>query len=73
MKRLNVAIVGCGWVADWHARDGLAHLPELFALTRVPRHRRDEDATRSQQRYGIAQRDRRASPTCWRVRISTSS
>jgi predicted dehydrogenase len=33
MKRLNVAIVGCGWVADWHARDGLAQLPELFALS----------------------------------------
>ena len=33
MKRLNVAIVGCGWVADWHARDGLAQLPELFAMS----------------------------------------
>jgi predicted dehydrogenase len=32
MKRLNVAIVGCGWVADWHVRDGLAKLPEHFAL-----------------------------------------
>jgi predicted dehydrogenase len=32
MKPLRVAIVGCGWVADWHARDGLAHLPELFTL-----------------------------------------
>jgi predicted dehydrogenase len=33
MKRLNIAIVGCGWVADWHVNDGLAHLPALFSLT----------------------------------------
>ena len=33
MKRLNIAIVGCGWVADWHVRDGLAFLPDLFAVT----------------------------------------
>jgi predicted dehydrogenase len=32
-KRLNVAIIGCGWVSDWHARDGLAHLPDLFRIT----------------------------------------
>lgn len=31
-KRLNVAIVGCGWVSDWHVRDGLAHLPDLFRV-----------------------------------------
>jgi predicted dehydrogenase len=53
MKRLNVAIIGCGWVADWHARDGLAHLPELFALVAC----HDTDATRMRafaQRYGVA-------------------
>ena len=33
MKRLNIAIVGCGWVADWHVRDGLALLPDLFNLS----------------------------------------
>jgi len=31
-KRLNVAIVGCGWVSDWHVRDGLAHLPQAFRI-----------------------------------------
>jgi predicted dehydrogenase len=52
MKRLNVAIIGCGWVADWHARDGLAHLPELFALTAC----HDTDAAKMRafaQRYGV--------------------
>ena len=29
---LNVAIVGCGWVSDWHVADGLAHLPGRFRL-----------------------------------------
>lgn len=29
---LNAAIVGCGWVSDWHVADGLAHLPERFRL-----------------------------------------
>ena len=33
MKRLNIAIIGCGWVADWHVRDGLALLPDLFNLS----------------------------------------
>lgn len=32
MRKLNVAVVGCGWVADWHARDGLVHLPEIYAI-----------------------------------------
>jgi predicted dehydrogenase len=32
MKRLDVAIVGCGWVADWHVRDGFALLPDLFSV-----------------------------------------
>ena len=32
-RRLNVAIIGCGWVSDWHARDGLALLPDLFRIT----------------------------------------
>ena len=69
MKRLNVAIAGCGWVADWHVRDGLAHIPQLFALTACC----DTDATRLNafaQRYGIATRSQ-TSPTCWRGRIST--
>jgi predicted dehydrogenase len=53
MRRLNVAIAGCGWVADWHARDGLKHIPQLFALTACC----DTDATKRNefaQRYGIA-------------------
>lgn len=29
---LNAAIVGCGWVSDWHFADGLAHLPDRFRL-----------------------------------------
>jgi predicted dehydrogenase len=29
---LNIAIVGCGWVSDWHVADGLAHLPERFRV-----------------------------------------
>ena len=29
---LNVAIVGCGWVSDWHMTDGLLHLPERFRV-----------------------------------------
>lgn len=29
---LNAAIVGCGWVSDWHVADGLAHLPDRFRL-----------------------------------------
>ena len=29
---LNAAIVGCGWVSDWHVADGLAHLPERFRV-----------------------------------------
>lgn len=32
MRRLNVAIVGCGWVADWHTRDGLVHIPEHYSI-----------------------------------------
>ena len=32
MKRLGAAIVGCGWVADWHVADGMAHLPESFSV-----------------------------------------
>lgn len=32
MKPLNIAIVGCGWVADWHLRDGLALLPDRFTV-----------------------------------------
>ena len=31
-KCLNVAIIGCGWVSDWHARDGLSLLPDLFRI-----------------------------------------
>ncbi|MBN3849604.1 Gfo/Idh/MocA family oxidoreductase [Paraburkholderia sp. Ac-20342] len=29
---LNAAIVGCGWVADWHIDDGLAHLKDRFRV-----------------------------------------
>lgn len=29
---LTAAIVGCGWVSDWHLADGLAHLPDRFRV-----------------------------------------
>lgn len=29
---LNAAIVGCGWVSDWHVADGIAQLPDRFRL-----------------------------------------
>lgn len=29
---LNVAIIGCGWVANWHVEDGFAPIPELFSV-----------------------------------------
>jgi predicted dehydrogenase len=32
MKLLNVAIVGCGWVADWHVADGFAQLRDRFQV-----------------------------------------
>lgn len=32
MHKLNVAIVGCGWVSDWHMADGFAHLPDRFTV-----------------------------------------
>ncbi|MEP7084061.1 MAG: Gfo/Idh/MocA family oxidoreductase, partial [Betaproteobacteria bacterium] len=32
MPVMNVAIVGCGWVADWHVADGFAPLPECFSV-----------------------------------------
>jgi predicted dehydrogenase len=49
---LNVAIVGCGWVSDWHVRDGLAHLPGLFRVLACC----DRDLERARSfaaRYGI--------------------
>jgi predicted dehydrogenase len=52
-KRLKIAIVGCGWVSDWHARDGLYRLPELFEIAACC----DIDAGRREafaKRYGIA-------------------
>lgn len=30
MRKLNMAVIGCGWVADWHVADGLAQLPDKF-------------------------------------------
>src|SRR5262249_37061582 len=52
MRRLNAAIVGCGWVADWHTRDGLARIPELYSVAACC----DVNAERSKEfanRYGI--------------------
>jgi predicted dehydrogenase len=51
-KRMNVAIVGCGWVSDWHVADGLALLPDLFTVAACC----DTDAERLKQfaaRYGV--------------------
>ena len=53
MQRLNAAIVGCGWVADWHTRDGLAQVPERYAVVACC----DANAAKAQEfgnRYGIA-------------------
>jgi predicted dehydrogenase len=58
--RLKVAIVGCGWVSDWHARDGLCHLPELFEIAACC----DLDAARGAafaKRYAIARQTSRLS------------
>jgi len=30
--QLGVGIVGCGWAAEWHVRDGFARLPDRFSL-----------------------------------------
>jgi predicted dehydrogenase len=52
MRKLNMAIVGCGWVADWHVADGLAQLPDQFNLVAAC----DVDAKRLSefaQRYGV--------------------
>lgn len=65
MKRLNAAIVGCGWVADWHARDGIAALPEQFALTACC----DSDPSRAAQfaeRHGALHKTTSFSELCTR-------
>src|SRR5262245_28626645 len=33
MKRLNVAMVGCGWVAGSQIEDGFRHMPDLFHVS----------------------------------------
>lgn len=53
MGRLNVAIVGCGWVSDWHARDGLVRLPDLYSIAACC-DRHPERAKAFAERYGIS-------------------
>jgi predicted dehydrogenase len=53
LKRLNVAIVGCGWVSDWHMRDGFARLPQLFSVVAACDKAGDR-ASEFAERYGIA-------------------
>ncbi|ODT82474.1 MAG: hypothetical protein ABS76_07595 [Pelagibacterium sp. SCN 64-44] len=51
-KVLGVAIIGCGWVSDWHVEDGFAKLPELFEVRACC----DLDAKKAQafaSRHGI--------------------
>src|SRR5215472_18643016 len=53
MRRLNAAIVGCGWVADWHTRDGLVHIPDCYSIVACC----DTNAVKAKEfadRYGIA-------------------
>src|SRR4051794_58159 len=55
MARLNVAVIGCGWVSDWHVRDGLRASPELFSVVACC----DTDPHRVEQfgeRYGVDRR-----------------
>src|SRR5579872_1120215 len=55
---LKVAVVGCGWVSDWHVRDGFAHLPHQFSLVACC----DSNEERLNQfgdRYGVARRTTR--------------
>ncbi len=50
--KLNVAIVGCGWAAEWQVHDGFAGLPQLFAVVAVC----DSDESRARSfaaRHGI--------------------
>jgi predicted dehydrogenase len=54
MKPLKAAIVGCGWVADWHVRDGIAHLPERFSLS-VCCDTDTEKAKDFAKRYGLSE------------------
>lgn len=58
MKRLNAAIIGCGWVADWHVRDGVAQIPEHFSVVLCC----DIDAKKAgefAQRYNVPEQSQR--------------
>src|SRR5712691_3817110 len=46
---MRVALFGCGWIQDFHARGVLAHGDELFAVA----NHRQESATAFAKRYGI--------------------
>lgn len=51
---LNVAVVGCGWAAEWQVQDGFARLPRLFAVVAAC----DIDEARARSfaaRHGIRQ------------------
>ena len=55
MARLNVAMVGCGWVAELQIDNGFSHLPDLFevaACCDIDRAKTDDFA----DRYGIERR-----------------
>jgi predicted dehydrogenase len=52
---LKVAVVGCGWVSDWHVRDGFAHLPQQFCLFACC-DSNEERLNRFGDRYGVAKR-----------------
>lgn len=47
---MRVALFGCGWIQDFHARGVLAHGDELIAVT----NHREASARAFAQRYGIA-------------------
>lgn len=47
---MRVALFGCGWIQDFHARGVLAHGDELIAVT----NHREASARAFAQRYGVA-------------------
>ena len=55
MPVMNVAIIGCGWVADWHVADGFATLPERFSVVACC-DTNDERLAAFSQRHHIARR-----------------
>ncbi|MEO8136520.1 MAG: Gfo/Idh/MocA family oxidoreductase [Betaproteobacteria bacterium] len=52
---MNVAIIGCGWVAGWHVADGFATMPERFDVVACC-DTNDERLAAFSERHGILRR-----------------